>query len=414
MAFHLLGLSETILRALVTRGYETPTSIQSAVIPEALKGLDVWATASTGSGKTAAFALPLLKQFDDSDTSLRPRPVRFLVLAPTRELALQIAESFENYGQFLETKPKTVVVLGGVSINPQMMALRGGADIVIATPGRLLDLVEKNALSLSQVQTLVLDEADRLLDQGFAEELQRILQLLPKGRQTLLFSATFAPPIEKFAGFVLTNPFRVDVTDTVSEKPPIVQRAIEVDQPRRTQLLRHLLEVHGFDRTLVFVATTYATEHVSQKLRGLGISASPLHGKLSQGARTDALQDFRDGRIRVLVATDLAARGLDITGLPAVVNYDLPRSPNEYTHRIGRTGRAGEPGMAISFITAESYTHFKLIEKRCELTVVREWIAGFDPVQEPILYPEGSENGGIKGKRMSKKDKLREAQAKSK
>ena len=414
MAFHLLGLSETILRALVTRGYETPTAIQSAVIPEALKGLDVWATASTGSGKTAAFALPLLKQFEDADASLRPRPVRFLVLAPTRELALQIAESFENYGQFLHTKPKTVVVLGGVSINPQMMALRGGADIVIATPGRLLDLVDKNALSLSQVQTLVLDEADRLLDQGFAEELQRILQLLPKGRQTLLFSATFAPPIEKLAGLVLTNPFRVDVTDTVSEKPAIVQRAIEVDQPRRTQLLRHLLEVHGFDRTLVFVATTYATEHVAQKLRGLGISAAPLHGKLSQGARTDALQDFRDGRIRVLVATDLAARGLDITGLPAVVNYDLPRSPNEYPHRIGRTGRAGEPGMAISFITAESYTHFKLIEKRCELAVVREWIAGFDPAQEPILYPEGSEDGGIKGKRKSKKDKLREAQAKLK
>jgi superfamily II DNA/RNA helicase len=213
---------------------------------------------------------------------------------------------------------------------------------------------------------------------------------------------------------VLTDPFRLDVTDTVSEKPPIVQRAIEVDQPRRTQLLRHLLETHAFDRTLVFVATTYATEHVSQKLRGLGIAAAPLHGKLSQGARTEALRDFRNGRVRVLVATDLAARGLDITGLPAVVNYDLPRSPNEYTHRIGRTGRAGEPGMAISFITAESYTHFKLIEKRCELTVVREWIAGFDPVQEPILYPEGSENGGIKGKRKSKKDKLREAQAKAK
>ena len=423
MAFHLLGLSETLLRALVTRGYETPTAVQSAVIPEVLKGLDVWATASTGSGKTAAFALPLLKQFEDADASRRPRPVRFLVLAPTRELALQIAESFESYGQFLETKPKTVVVLGGVSINPQMMALRGGADIVIATPGRLLDLVEKNALSLSQVQTLVLDEADRLLDQGFAEELQRILLLLPRERQTLLFSATFAPPIEKLAGSLLTNPFRVDVTDTVSEKPKVVQRAIEVDQPRRTQLLRHLLEVHAFDRTLVFVATTYATEHVSQKLRGLGIAAAPLHGKLSQGARTDALRDFREGRIRVLVATDLAARGLDITGLPAVVNYDLPRSPNEYVHRIGRTGRAGEPGMAISFITAESYTHFKLIEKRCELTVVREWIAGFDPVQEPILYPEDSsqghmfpsrDSGGIKGKRKSKKDKLREAQARSK
>ncbi len=414
MSFHLLGLSEPILRALVERGYETPTAIQAGVIPEVLAGRDVWATASTGSGKTAAFALPLLKLFEDADHTPRPRRVQALVLSPTRELAAQIADSLQSYGKHLGVLPKTVLILGGVSINPQMMELRGGADIVIATPGRLLDLIEKNALSLAHVKTLVLDEADRLLDQGFSEELQRILQLLPKARQTLLFSATFAPPIEKLAAFVLTDPFRLDVTDTASEKPPIVQRAIEVDQPRRTQLLRHLLETHAFDRTLVFVATTYATEHVSQKLRGLGIAAAPLHGKLSQGARTEALRDFRNGRVRVLVATDLAARGLDITGLPAVVNYDLPRSPNEYTHRIGRTGRAGEPGMAISFITAESYTHFKLIEKRCELTVVREWIAGFDPVQEPILYPEGSEHGGIKGKRKSKKDKLREAQAKAK
>lgn len=413
MSFHLLGLSESILRALVERGYETPTAIQAGVIPEVLAGKDVWATASTGSGKTAAFALPLLKLFEDADHTTRPRRVQALILSPTRELAAQIADSLQSYGKHLDILPKTVLVLGGVSINPQMMELRGGADIVIATPGRLLDLIEKNALSLAHVRTLVLDEADRLLDQGFSEELTRILQLLPKGRQTLLFSATFAPPIEKLAAFVLTEPFRLDVTGTADEVPPIVQRAIEVDQPRRTQLLRHLLETHAFDRTLVFVATTYATEHVSQKLRGLGIAAAPLHGKLSQGARTEALRDFRNGRIRVLVATDLAARGLDITGLPAVVNYDLPRSPNEYTHRIGRTGRAGEPGMAISFITAESYTHFKLIEKRCKLSVVREWIAGFDPVQEPILYPEGSENGGIKGKRKSKKDKLREAQAKA-
>ena len=411
--FEDFGFAEPLSRALTQCGYETPTPIQALALKPQLESRDLLGMAETGSGKTAAFVLPILQRLAAEPVDPLPKQVFALILAPTRELVAQIAESLASYGKHLEITPKVVVVLGGVSINPQMMELRGGADVVIATPGRLLDLVEKNALSLAQVKTLVLDEADRLLDQGFSEELQRILQLLPKGRQTLLFSATFAPPIEKLAGFVLTNPFRLDVTGTAAEVPPIVQRAIEVDQPRRTQLLRHLLEVHAFERTLVFVATTYATEHVAQKLRGLGFAAAPLHGKLSQGARTEALQGFRTGRIKVLVATDLAARGLDITGLPAVVNYDLPRSPNEYVHRIGRTGRAGEPGMAISFITAESYGHFKLIEKRCALTVVREWIAGFDPVQEPILYPEGSEHGGIKGKRKSKKDKLREAQAKS-
>ncbi len=407
MSFSSLGLSEPLLRAVAERGYVEPTAVQTAVIPEVLKDRDVWAKASTGAGKTAAFALPILEVLSHQDLAA-PRRTQALILAPTRELAAQIRASIDAYGSHLAQRPKTVVVLGGVSINPQMMALRGGADIVVATPGRLLDLVSKNALSLGHVSTLVLDEADRLLDEGFADELGRILELVPRDRQTLLFSATFAPAVAKLAESVLRDPIRVDVAELAAERPAIEQRAIEVDPPARTQLLRHLLEKSGWTRVLVFVATTYATEHVAQKLRGVGISATALHGKLSQGARTRALDEFRASQVRVLVATDLAARGLDITGLPAVVNYDLPRSAADYVHRIGRTGRAGESGIAVSFVTAETHAHFSLIEKRHQLDVVRERIAGFEPVETP---PESAGTGGVKGTRKSKKDRLREAAA---
>src|SRR5665647_862481 len=269
----------------------------------------------------------------------------------------------DRFRRHLPQRPKAVVVLGGVSINPQMMELRGGADIVVATPGRLLDLVDKNALSLSAVSQLVLDEADRLLELGFSDELTRIVGMLPAQRQTLLFSATFPAAVSKLAEQLLREPVRVDVSDTPTEVPAIQQRAIEVDAPKRTQLLRQLLEQNGWERVLVFVATTHATEHVTEKLRAAGINAMALHGKLSQGARTKALDMFRASNVHVLVATDLVARGLDISGLPAVVNYDLPRSPSDYVHRIGRTGRAGESGVAISFITAEMRAHFALIER---------------------------------------------------
>lgn len=403
MSFAQLGLGEPLLRAVAQRGYATPTPVQTAAIPAVLRGADVWASAQTGSGKTAAFALPLLELLQ----TRRPgstRRLRSLVLAPTRELVAQIAESFRNYAQHLPARTKIVAVFGGVSINPQMMALRGGADIVVATPGRLLDLVDHNAVSLAEVSTLVLDEADRLFDLGFANELGRILSLLPSHRQNLLFSATFPAEVQRLATTLLRNPVRIEVPVEPATKPDIVQRAIEVDVPRRTQLLRHLIETNDWASVLVFVATKYATEHVAEKLRKAGLLATALHGELSQGARTQALADFKAGKVRVLLATDVAARGLDIVRLPVVVNYDLPRSATDYVHRIGRTGRAGETGVAISFVSASTHAHFQLIEKRHRVSIPREQIAGFEPVELDVPPPP---TGGIKGKRPNKKDKLR-------
>ena len=407
MSFQPLGFSELLLRAVAERGYQDPTAVQLAVIPEVLGGRDVWAKASTGSGKTAAFVLPILELLSRRELVV-PRRVQALILVPTRELAKQTADEIAGFRRYLRQRPKTVVVLGGVSINPQMMELRGGADIVVATPGRLLDLVDKNAISLASVSQLVLDEADRLLEVGFTDELARIVALLPKERQTLLFSATFSPAVSRLAEQLLRTPVQIDVTDAPADVPAIDQRAIEVDAGKRTQLLRRLLEEHGWERVLVFVATTHATEHVVAKLKSAGVNAMALHGKLSQGARTRALDLFRASSVHVLVATDLAARGLDITGLPVVINYDLPRSPDDYVHRIGRTGRAGERGVAISFITADMHAHFALIERRHQHYVVRERIAGFEPTAAPTPV---STTGGVKGVRKSKKDKLREAAA---
>ncbi len=401
VSFESLGLTAPLLRAVAEQGYAAPTPIQAAVIPEVLAGRDVWAKASTGTGKTAAFVLPILQALGPLSV---PRKVKALILVPTRELAKQTADVIAGLRRYLPQRPKTVVILGGVSINPQMMELRGGADLVVATPGRLLDLVESNALSLASVAQLVLDEADRLMDNNFSDELARIVALVPAVRQTLLFSATFSPAVGKLAKQLMREPVRIDVVEPVTEVPAIAQRAIEVDAPRRTQLLRHLVETHAWERVLVFVATTHATEHVAAKLCAAGINAVALHGKLSQGARTRALDMFRASSVHVLVATDLASRGLDITGLPAVVNYDLPRSPTDYVHRIGRTGRAGETGVAVSFITAEMTAHFALIEKTHRHYVVRERIAGFEPTQAPVSPPS---TGGVKGARPSKKDKLR-------
>ncbi len=410
MSFSSLGLSEQLVRAVTEKNYLIPTPIQAAVIPEVLKGGDVWASAQTGSGKTAAFALPIL-QVVMSSRRETPRRIRALILVPTRELAAQIGESIRGYGRFLPEPIKTAVVFGGVSINPQMMALRGGADIVVATPGRLLDLAEHNALHLSEVSTLVLDEADRLFSLGFADELSRILAQLPARRQNLLFSATFPPAVNSFAEKLLRDPKRIDVPNTMPEAPAILERALEVDVPQRTQLLRHLIQENAWTRVLVFVATKYATEHVADKLRRAGILASAFHGELSQGARTEALTNFKTEKVQVLVATDVAARGIDIAQLPVVVNYDLPRSAVDYVHRIGRTGRAGLSGLAVSFISASTDAHFRLIEKRNRLSLPREQIPGFEPVE--IEAPIPSSTGGIKGKRKSKKDKLREAAARA-
>jgi superfamily II DNA/RNA helicase len=335
------------------------------------------------------------------------------VLVPTRELATQIGEAVTSYARHLRDRPKTIVVIGGVSINPQMMALRGGADIVVATPGRLLDLVDHHAVRLDDVEILVLDEADRMLSLGFADELARLLALLERP-QNLLFSATFPPAVRTLAENLLHEPLRIEVdagAPLESTQALIVQRAIEVDAPRRTMLLRHLLETHAWSHVLVFVASRYAAEHVATKLKRAKISAAPLHGDLSQGARTQALADFKAKRVQVLVATDVAARGIDVVRLPAVVNYDLPRSPVDYLHRIGRTGRAGESGVAISFVSADTDAHLRLIEKRHKLHLERERVAGFEPTEVAAETPVSDPHGGIKGKRKSKKDKLREAAA---
>lgn len=404
MTFASLALSAPIVRAVEEKNYSAPTPIQCSVIPGVLSGRDVWACAHTGSGKTAAFALPLLQRHSEVERET-PRRVRSLILVPTRELAAQVAASFESYARYLPDGLKVLAVFGGVSINPQMMALRGGADIVVATPGRLLDLVEHNALSLRSVTTLVLDEADRLLDLGFADELAKVLSSLPERRQNLLFSATFPPEVTELAESLLRDPLRVEVPSTPATVPDIQQRAIHVDAPRRTQLLLRLIREHGWTRVLVFVATKYSTEHVAEKLRRAGIKAAAIHGELSQGARTQALADFKAQQLQVLVATDLAARGIDITQLPAVVNYDLPRSTDDYTHRIGRTGRAGQSGVAVSFVSASTEAHFRLIEKRHRMNLPREIVSGFEPMEAAA---PAATTGGIKGKRKSKKDKLRE------
>ena len=413
MPFSSLGLSPALLRAVSTKAYLAPTPIQAAAIPAVLQGRDVLGSAQTGSGKTAAFALPLLQQLQDR-TSDRPRRVRVLILVPTRELAAQVGEAIRSLAAHLPQALKVAIVFGGVSINPQMMGLRGGADIVVATPGRLLDLVGHNALELSGVAALVLDEADRLFDLGFSDELGRILGLLPLQRQNLFFSATFPPAVQALAQQLLRDPVRIDVLSEAQGRPDIAQRAIAVDAGRRTQLLRYLIQQNAWRRVLVFVATKHAAEIVADKLRKARINAEPFHGELSQGKRTQVLADFKASRLKVVIATDVAARGIDIAQLPVVVNYDLPRSPLHYIHRIGRTGRAGETGVALSFVSADTEAHFRLIEKHQHLSLQREVIEGFEPLQTAPATVSSADSGtpstgGIKGKRPSKKDKLREA-----
>jgi len=421
MPFSSLGLRPELLKALKPKDYPAPTPIQTQAIPAVLQGVDVQASAQTGSGKTAAYALPVLELLLRQPRQWprdTPRAVHSLVLVPTRELAVQVGETLRSLAVQLPTNLKITVVFGGVSINPQMMGLRGGADVVVATPGRLLDLLSKNAVNLSQVQVLVLDEADKLLDLGFQDELQAILQSLPAQRQNLLFSATFAPAVQSLADALLTDPVRIDVLPQAGTAPDIEQRAISVEAPQRTQLLKHLFQTHGWKRVLVFAATQHACQIIAAKLRKAGINAEPFHGQLSQGKRSQVLADFKASRVKVVIATDVASRGLDISELPVVVNFDLPRSAVDYTHRIGRTGRAGHSGLAVSFVGPETEAHWRLIEKRQSISVPREVLPGFEP-QTPETavadapHPTGTANdptGGIKGKRPNKKDKLRQAQ----
>ena len=413
-----LGLGPLLADAAAAAGWARPTPVQAAVLPAVLLGRDVLALSPTGSGKTAAFLLPLLQRLLATPlparAAARPRRLRCLVLAPTREIALQTADAARALLSGMAAAPKLVVAVGGASINPQMLALRGGTDLLVATPGRLLDLLAHNALQLGDVASLVLDEADRLLDLGFADELGRVLAALPARRQTLLFSATLPDAVRSLAAQVLHDALQVDASDSQHAAPPpaITQRAIVVDSARRTALLRHLLAAEAWQRVLVFVATQYASEHVADKLRRAGFTAQALHGSRSPGARAAALADFQAGRLRVLVATDLAARGIDLPGLGVVLQHDLPRSAVDHTHRIGRTGRAGAAGQAISFILADapgSEAHFRLIETRQQQRVPREQVAGFEPSAAPLPPATPDGNGGVKGRRPSKKDKLRAA-----
>ncbi|WP_101046761.1 DEAD/DEAH box helicase [Macromonas nakdongensis] len=419
MPFATLGLHPAFFEAIQALGYAAPTPVQTEAIPAVLRGTDVLAQAQTGSGKTAAYALPLLQRLWEHPMARGPHPVRTLVLVPTRELAQQVGDLLREVLRHLPRSTtdgppplKVAVVFGGVSINPQMMGLRGGADLVVATPGRLLDLVDSGALWLNKVQHLVLDEADRLLDLGFADELRAVLALLPARRQNLLLSATFPAEVQGLADALLRAPQRIQVPETAADLSRIEQHAYRVDTARRATLLRHLIDARGWRQTLVFVASQYAAEHLAFKLNRGGLSATAFHGGLTQGARREVLAGFKHGEADVLVTTDLAARGIDIAQLPVVVNFDLPRSAVDYVHRIGRTGRAGASGLAVSLVTAARLAHWQLIQKRQQLALPLEVVPGFEPTEADVpAAQDGDGNGGVKGKRPSKKDKLRAAAA---
>lgn len=362
MPFTSLGLSESLLKALEQQNYAKPYPIQKQAIPVVLQGRDMLGIAQTGSGKTASFVLPILEQMRKAAPS-KNRHVRTLVLVPTRELAIQVEEVFRLFSDALPERVKSLAVYGGVSINPQMIKMQG-VEILVATPGRLLDLVDSNAVSLSEVQVLVLDEADKMLNLGFRDEMADIFKLLPVKRQNLLFSATLSKDVTTLNDILLRDPVVVKVEAEEQNLDNITQLAYYVTLERKGPLLRYLIDQENMEQVLIFVSETIRADAVVVKLRQNGIKAAALHGKKSQGARTQALADFKAGRITALVATDLASRGIDIEFLPYVINYELPRSPKDYIHRIGRTGRAEAPGTAISLVCEEERHHFKVIQKK--------------------------------------------------
>jgi len=377
MTFSSLGLSKPLLQALDGIGYSTPTLIQQKAIPVVLSGKDVMAVAQTGTGKTASFTLPLLQRLSKKDSKVKSNHIRVLVLTPTRELAVQVGESVATYGKHLSLKSS--VVYGGVKINPQMMKLRGGIDILVATPGRLLDLLNQNAVKFSQVETLVLDEADRMLDMGFSDEISKILALLPKNRQNLLFSATFSDDIRKLTTHLLKDPLTIEVNPRNSTAKSIKQWVYEVDKSKKPALLSHLIRSKKWDQVLVFTRTKNGADQLVRHLKSDNISAVAIHGDKSQGVRTRVLSAFKANKVRILVATDIAARGLDINELPHVINFDLPKIPGDYIHRIGRTGRANFQGEGISLVSADEVKSLAAIETLIRQTLVREVETGFIP-----------------------------------
>lgn len=364
MSFTSLGLSKSLLKELEKQNYTQPTPIQTEAIPAILNRKDVLGIAKTGSGKTASFALPILMNLQGAEI-LKNRHVHVLVLVPTRELAIQVAEVFESFGKIMPDAPKTLAIFGGVSVNSQMQNLQD-VNILVATPGRLLDLTDANAVKLSSVETLVLDEADKMLNLGFKTEMEEIYKLLPKKRQNLLFSATLNKNISLIKGLLLDDPIVIKVKDENEGKELdlIKQIAYQVEEDKKGPLLRHLIKSKNLKQVLVFASSVYKADNIADKLRNHGIDAQAIHGKKTQAARTNALKTFKDKQLRVLVATDILSRGIDINELPCVVNYELPRSPKDYIHRIGRTGRADATGEAISFISPEDAHHFKIIQKK--------------------------------------------------
>ena len=376
MSFDSLGLSEPILKAVLEKGYDKPSPIQEQAIPAIVSGKDVMAAAQTGTGKTAGFTLPLLNRLAGGELA-RANHVRALILTPTRELAAQVAASVETYGKYLPLR--STVVFGGVKINPQMMALRKGADVLVATPGRLLDLYNQGAIKFSQLEVLVLDEADRMLDMGFIHDIRKILNVLPARRQNLLFSATFSEEIRKLAKGLVNDPVEISVSPRNTTVSSVKQWIHPVDKKRKSELLCHLIHKHQWEQALVFSRTKHGANKLVKQLLAAGITAIAIHGNKSQGARTKALAEFKAGSVRILVATDIAARGLDIDQLPQVVNFDLPNVPEDYVHRIGRTGRAGASGQAISLVSADEFKELSSIERLIKTPLIREVIEDFDP-----------------------------------
>ncbi len=385
MSFSSLGLTAELLRAVADQGYTEPTPVQSRAIPVVLAGRDLQAAAQTGTGKTAGFTLPLLHHLQTNPVeSSRRKPIRALVLTPTRELAAQVGESVQTYGKYLPFT--TAVIFGGVNISPQMDKLRRGVDIVVATPGRLLDHVQQKTIDLSRVEILVLEEGDRMLDMGFIRDIRRILSLLPHQRQNLLFSATFSDDIRKLAAGLLKNPETIDVAPRNATVASITQCVYQVDKNHKRELLAHLIKSGNWGQVLVFTRTKHGANRLCEQLQRDGIDSTAIHGNKTQGARTRALADFKQNRVQVLVATDIAARGLDIDQLPHVVNYELPNVPEDYVHRIGRTGRAGNDGEAVSLVSGDERGLLKDIERLLRRELPRATAADFKP--DPSVRPE--------------------------
>jgi len=393
MLFSELGLSAELLRATNKQGYQEATPIQQQAIPLILDGHDLLAGAQTGTGKTAGFTLPLLQRLQMTQPKDNKRRIRALILVPTRELAAQVAESVENYGRYLPYK--SAVIFGGVSINPQILKLRRGVDIVIATPGRLLDHMQRRSIRLDAVETLVLDEADRMLDMGFIRDIRKVLQVIPSQRQNLLFSATFSKDIKQLANELLNQPTEIQIARQNTTAEQISQVVYPVDRQRKRELLSHLIGTGNWQQVLVFTRTKHLANRLAQQLERDGLTAAAIHGNKSQGARTRALADFKKGNVQVLVATDIAARGLDIQQLPHVVNFELPNVPEDYVHRIGRTGRAGLEGEAISLVCIDEKKLLSDIERLLKKNIEKVIIPGYEP--DVSIKAEPIRNGGNKG-----------------